>query len=196
MCLSDDSLASTKQPNILSAQWVFVGLVKHEIADFIKTNTQYFGVSYLMSLMFVFNLLHMLNNQSFRLMGNVKKKRDKLFCHLISKILHKRGRLVALLLLLPACNKDPSIPPLMPCTHHHHHHQKRSGPWEKNAWNVCKAYVNFTSPGEESIVTMKGHRGENNVITCYPDTKAPLNTFPQCYNAENSVSNQTEAPYL
>lgn len=29
------------------------------------------------------------------------------------------------------------------------------------------------------MVTMKGHRGENNVITCYPDTKAPLNTFPQ-----------------
>lgn len=51
------------------------------------------------------------------------------------------------------------------------------------------------------MVTMKGHRGENNVITCYPDTKAPLNTFPHRYNTENSVSNkpgffQTEAPYL
>lgn len=38
------------------------------------------------------------------------------------------------------------------------------------------------------MVTMKGHRGENNVITCYPDTTEPLNTFTQCYNAENSVS--------
>lgn len=43
---------------------------------------------------------------------------------------------------------------------------------------------------------MKGHRGENNVITCYPDTKAPLNTFPQRYNAENSVSNKTGASSL
>lgn len=28
------------------------------------------------------------------------------------------------------------------------------------------------------MVTMRGHPGENNVITCYPDTYTPVNTFP------------------
>lgn len=40
------------------------------------------------------------------------------------------------------------------------------------------------------MVTMKGHPGENNVITCYPDTYTPVNALPQCY-AEKSSANKS-----
>lgn len=50
------------------------------------------------------------------------------------------------------------------------------------------------------MVTVRGHPGENNVITCYPDTYTPVNTFPQC-RAENCGANkpgffQNEGSYL
>lgn len=72
---------------------------------------------------------------------------------------------------------------------------KEIQPWEKNAWNVCEAYVNFTSSGEESVVTMRGRPGKNNAITCCPDAYRPLNTFPQrC--SENSSTNKPDQYFL
>lgn len=146
----------------------------HEIAGFIKTNTQYFGVSSPMSdVCFQFTTYVKKQNkkkQPFQLNRKYvclkcKKKKEKpRWCS--NTVAWWR---------CPCCCLSAFKTPQSQCSPH----QKRSRPWEKNAWNVCKAYVNFTSPGEESVVTMKGHRGENNVITCYPDTKAPLNTFPQ-----------------
>lgn len=43
--------------------------------------------------------------------------------------------------------------------------------------------------------TMRGHPGENNVITCYPDSYTPVNTFLQCC-AENCDFFHNERSYL
>lgn len=63
----------------------------------------------------------------------------------------------------------------------HEEGPKEIRPWEKNAWNVCEAYVNFTSSGEESVVTMRGRRGKNNAVTCFPDGYMPVDTVPQLW---------------
>lgn len=55
---------------------------------------------------------------------------------------------------------------------------KKSGLEKKMPGMFVKLMSISRASGEESVVTMRGHPGENNVITCCPDAYMPVNTFP------------------